>query len=59
MGDRYDPVNLFLVNAYNYENWYKKEESTYKEESADKKEESADLSDMPPLEGDEKIKEGK
>ena len=32
LGYRYDPVNLFLVDAYDYENWYKKEESTDKED---------------------------
>ena len=36
-----------------------KEEPTDKEESTDKKEKSVDLSDIPPLEGDEEVKEGK
>ena len=38
LGNKYYPVNLFLVDTYNYDNWFKKEESTdKKEESTDKK----------------------
>ena len=55
MGDKH-PKKLFL-EAYDYSIWSKKkEESTYKEESTDK-EESIDLSDLPPVEGDEQVKE--
>ena len=43
LGNKYDAVNLFLADAYNYENWFRKEESTdKKEESTYKKEESPD-----------------
>ena len=46
MGNKYDPINLFL-ETYNCDNWFENEESV-------------DLSDMPPLEGDEEeVKEGK
>ena len=49
-----DPVNLFLVNSYNYNNWFKKEESVDTTRKSDKEE-----SDIPPLEGDEEeVKEG-
>ena len=58
LGDKYDPKNLFL-EGYDYLVWSEnKEESTDKEETNDK-EESVDLSDMPPLEGDEEVKEEK
>ena len=46
-----DPVNLFL-ETYNYDDWFKNEESTAKKESID-------LSDTPPLVGDEEVKEEK
>ena len=68
LGNKYDPVNLFLVDVYDYNNWLKREEFTdKKEESTDnnrvicwlKKEDTVDLSDIPPLEGGEEIKEGK
>ena len=55
---KYKLKKLYL-KGYNYKVWSKNEKkSTDKEESTDKKE-SVDLSDMPPLEGDEKLKEGK
>ena len=65
MGDKYDPVKLFL-EGYDYSKWSKnneesidKEESTDKEDSADK-EECVDWSDMPSIEGnEEEVKEGK
>ena len=52
LGDKYDPEKLFL-EGYDYSLW-----SENKEESTDKKE-SVYLSDMPPLEGDEEVKEGR
>ena len=49
---KYNPNYLFL-KTYNYDPWFKNEESTDKEESIS-------LSDMPPLEVDEEeVKEGK
>ena len=51
MEHKYKPKNLFL-NAYNYDDWFDIKESTDKEESVD-------LSNMSPLEGDEKVKERK
>ena len=60
MDNKHDPLNLFFVDVYNYNDWFKKEKSTdKKEELTDKEKESVDLSDMPPLEGDEEVKEGK
>ena len=61
--DKYDPVNLFLVDADNYDNWFENEEWA---DSARKIEEESDLpalegdeeeSDMPPQEGDEEVRE--
>ena len=49
MVNKYNPVNL---------SWYLVEESSNATRSSDK-EESLDLSHMPPLEGDEEVKEGK
>ena len=46
LGDKYDPKNLFL-EGYDYLVW------------SESKEESVDLSDMPPLEVDEEVKEEK
>ena len=57
LGNKYDPVNLFL-ETYNYEDWFKNEESADTTRKSDK-DEPVDLSDMPPLEGDEEVKEGK
>ena len=57
MSNKYDPVNLFL-ETYNYEDRSENEESTDKTRKNDK-EESVDLSDMPPLESHEEIKERK
>ena len=51
MDPKYDPESLFL-NTYNYEPRFENEELTNKEESVD-------LSDMPPLERNEEVKEGK
>ena len=46
MGDKYDPVNLFLVDTDNCNDWFKNENSNE--------------FDMPPLEGDkEEVKEEK
>ena len=47
LGDKYDPVNLFLVDAYNYDNWFENEELADTRRKIVKEE-----SDMPPLEGD-------
>ena len=69
LDNKYDPVNLF-PETYNYDVWFENEEQadttrkSDKEESADTtrisdKEESVDLSDMPAIEGDEEVKEGK
>ena len=57
MNHEYEPEKLFL-KAYNYNSWYESEESTVKEESTDK-EKSVDLSDVPSLEDDEEVKQGK
>ena len=54
---KYDPKKFFL-KAYNYDMWFENEESTYTTRKSDK-EESVELSHRPPLEGDEKVKEGK
>ena len=57
LGNKYDPINLFF-ETHNYDVWFENEESVDTPRKSDKKE-SADLSDMPPLEGDEEVKEGK
>ena len=55
MGNKYDPINLFLVDTYNHDDCFKNEKSTDTTRNSDKAE-----SDMPPLEGDkEEVKEGK
>ena len=51
MDPKYDPESLFL-NTYNYEPRFENKELANKEESVD-------LSDMPPLERNEEVKEGK
>ena len=67
LGNKYDPINLFL-ETYDYDAWFENKESTDttrkrdKEESTDRtrksdKEQSVDLSDMPPLEANEQVKE--
>ena len=69
LGNKYDPINLFL-ETYDYDAWFENKESTDttrkrdKEESTDRtrksdKEQSVDLSDMPPLEANEQVKEGR
>ena len=63
MNRKYEPEKLFL-EAYNYNSWYEKEESTVREESTNEEEstdteKSVDLSYMPSLEGNEQVKEGK
>ena len=47
LGNKYDPVNLFLVDTYNYDDWFKNEKLTDTTRKIDKEE-----SDMPPLEDD-------
>ena len=69
LDNKYDLVNLF-PETQNYDVWFENEEQadttrkSDKEESTDTtrksdKEESVDLSDMPAIEGDEEVKEGK
>ena len=45
--NKYDPVNLFLVDTCNYDNWFKNEKLTDTKRKSGKEE-----SEMPPLEGD-------
>ena len=47
-----------FLETYNYEDWYKNKKSVNTRRKNDK-EEPVDLSDIPPLEGDEEVKEGK
>ena len=58
LGNKYGPINLF-IETYNYDVWFENEESTDTTSRKSDKHKSADLSDMPPLEGAEEIKEGK
>ena len=55
MCNKYDPVNLFLVDTYNYDNWYENEESV----DTTRKSVKDESTDAPPIEGNEEIKEGK
>ena len=57
LGNKYKPIKLFL-ETNNYNVWFENEESADTTKKSDKKE-SVNLSDMSPLEGDEKVKEGK
>ena len=70
MKHKYDPTKLLLFEVDNYDFWFENEESSDilrksdKEGSSDTTIErdeklSADLSDIPPLEGDEEVKERK
>ena len=54
LGNKYDPANLFLLDIYNYDAWFKNQKSTDATRKNDK-----EKFDMPPLEGDEEVKEGK
>ena len=55
LDDKYDRVNLFLVDACNYNNWFENKELPDMTKKSDEEE-----SDIPPLEGDEEEgKEGK
>ena len=62
--NKYDPINFF-VETFNYDVWFENEKSTETATRIEKvgstdKEESVDLSDIPPLESDEKeVKERK
>ena len=63
MNNKFKPKKLFIEGS-NYNDWYENVEMPDKEESSDKeelpdKEKSVDLSDMLPLEGNEKVKEEK
>ena len=53
MGDKYDPVNLFLVDTDNCNDWFKNEKSNDTARKSDKEE-----FDLPPLEGDEEEVKG-
>ena len=55
LGNKYDSINLFL-KAYNYYVWFESEELSDTTETDEK---STDLPPMPPLEGDEVVKERK
>ena len=44
MSNKHDPVSLFFVDIYNYDNWFKNEESVDTTRK-NGKEESVDLSD--------------
>ena len=68
-GNKHDSTNLFRETC-NYDAWFENEESTITTRKSDEKEstntirkidkeESVDLSDTPPLEVDEEVKEGK
>ena len=50
-------TQLFL-EACNYDDWFKNKESTDTTSRKSDKEEYLGLSDMPPLEGNEEVKEG-
>ena len=51
-GKKMEPkYDLDILKTYNYDEWFENEELTDKEEYVD-------LSDMPPLEDDEEVKEG-
>ena len=47
LGNKYYLVNLFLVDTYNYDNWFKKKNLLIKKKNLLIKKESIDLSDMP------------
>ena len=47
------------METSNCDVWFENEESTDTTSRKSDKEESVNLSDMPPLEGDEEVKEGK
>ena len=48
LGDKYQLVNIFLVDAFNYYNWFENEELPDTTRKSDK-----EKSDILPLEGDE------
>ena len=56
LSNKYDPITLF-IETYNYDVWFENEESS--DTRKYDKEESVNLSDMPPLEDDGEVKEGK
>ena len=56
LGNKYDPINLFR-ETYNYDVWFENVELTDTTWRKSDEKESVDLSDMLPLEGDEKLKE--
>ena len=52
MGNKYNPVNLLFVDAYNYNNKFENEAPFDSRRKSDKED-----SDMSPLEGDKKESE--
>ena len=68
MNKKYDPSHLFL-KGYKYDKWCKRDEEKSKSQLEEtiaervklrrQKADNEDLSDMPPLEGHEEVKEGK
>ena len=52
-------ILLIYFLKHSYDNWFQNEESDDTTSRKSDKEESADLSDMPPLEGNEEVKERK
>ena len=54
LGNKYEPVNLFLVDTYNYNAWFKNEKSTDTTTKGDKVE-----SDMPSVACDEEEVKGR
>ena len=57
LGDKYNPVNLFL-EICNYEFWFQSKESSDTTRKS-YKEDFVDLSERPPLQSDEEVKEEK
>ena len=52
MGNEYDPINLLIFDAHNYDNWFKNEESSDTIRKSDKEE-----SEMTRIEGvEEEVK---
>ena len=56
LGNKYDPIYL---ETYNYDVWFENKESTDTISRKSDKQKFVNLSIMPPLEGDEEVKEGK
>ena len=56
MGNKYDPIYL---ETYNYDVWFENKESIDTTSRKSDKEKSVNLSNMPALEEDEEVKDGK